>query len=625
LQPGWIDHFGERINKYSKNAIERPIQTLSLFTGAGGLDIGFHDAGFNILKKVEIEEQFVATLGANCGPNKYLGESSVYCGDIHKYIPPGDLHIDFIIGGPPCQSFSAAGRRAAGVQGTDDERGTLFEEYVRLLKQLKPKGFLFENVYGITGAQNGKPWEEICHAFHNAGYEIYYRILDTADYGVPQHRERIFIVGMLSGEYKFPYPTHGPDSPGKLPHVTAREALEGVIISEMEKTAKVGGRYGYLLKDVPPGLNYSFFTEKMGHPSPIFAWRSKFSDFLYKADPDRPIRTLKAQGGQYTGPFHWESRPFSISELKRLQTFPDAYNIIGGRTIAAHQIGNSVPPQLARILALSILDEIFDIELPYKLPYMEKERVLGFRKRKRSLTEAYQAKAKAAIDSGFCCATNNVQGLKNHAYTASLSEDFTWSISPKGKHSLKVEFDVRNEEWIIRAMSLLAESNRSFLINITPAPKLLWTLPVSKIRLEGYGMTKEVFTGVWKALEEELNRLCIKADLVQLCGYYQYKSSLRCEMTFGENQAISEEWRILKPIVAGKGVGKILHVREVAQLWDVPLDSVKKYAIWLRWLGYEIRNHKTNPQILPEHLLIPYAFPTLNPLSVQLRKSLIDN
>ena len=80
----------------------------------------------------------------------------------------------------------------------------------------------------------------------------------------------------------------------------------------------MNGRYGHLLAEVPPGLNYSFFTEKMGHPRPVFAWRSKFSDFLYKADPSEPIRTLKAQGGQYTGPFHWANRPFTIGEFKRL-------------------------------------------------------------------------------------------------------------------------------------------------------------------------------------------------------------------------------------------------------------------------------------------------------------------
>ena len=91
----------------------------------------------------------------------------------------------------------------------------------------------------------------------------------------------------------------------------------------------------------------------MGHPNPVFAWRSKFSDFLYKADPNSPVRTIKASGGAYTGPFHWDNRFFSYKEYKRLQTFPDDYEISGNKQTAVKQIGNSVPPQLARMMALA--------------------------------------------------------------------------------------------------------------------------------------------------------------------------------------------------------------------------------------------------------------------------------
>src|SRR5581483_4840452 len=185
--------------------------------------------------------------------------------------------------GPPCQTFSAAGRRAAGVAGTSDPRGALFEEYIRLLGIIQPKGFLFENVYGITGAQDGQAWREIQTAFKAVGYNLFFRVLDAADYGVPQHRERLFIVGLKEGSYLFPCPTHGPDSPGHEPYFTAGEAVQGADISEA--SAGLGGRYGHLLNGIPPGLNYSFYTKEMGHPRPVFSWRSKFSDFLYKADP----------------------------------------------------------------------------------------------------------------------------------------------------------------------------------------------------------------------------------------------------------------------------------------------------------------------------------------------------
>ncbi|MCX6419292.1 MAG: DNA (cytosine-5-)-methyltransferase, partial [Actinobacteria bacterium] len=293
-----------------------------MYSGAGGLDIAFHDLGFDVVEMVEIEKKFVDTLIRNTGPGQYLADSQPNCIDVRDYDPEFDSDIDFIIGGPPCQTFSAAGRRAAGVKGTTDSRGTLFEEYVRLLKKFKPSGFLFENVYGITGADDGLAWTGIKEAFSEAGYKISFRVLDAADYGVPQHRERMFIVGTKKEIFKFPRPTHGPDSPDKRNFHTARTAVNNLELTEKEKDVGLGGRYGHLLQEIPPGLNYSFFTEKMGHPNPIFAWRSKFSDFLYKANPDVPVRTIKAQGGQYTGPFHWDSRPFSVTEMKRLQTFP---------------------------------------------------------------------------------------------------------------------------------------------------------------------------------------------------------------------------------------------------------------------------------------------------------------
>ena len=350
--PAWPDDFGFALRSWFRAQGHEPLKALSLFSGGGGLDIAFHDAGFDVLEAVEIERVFAETLRQNSGPGRWFEKANVNNLDIRAFEPEPGLEVDFIIGGPPCQTFSAAGRRAAGVQGTDDPRGTLFWEYVRLLKQLRPRGFLFENVYGVTGAQNGRAWQEIQTSFREAGYRIHSRILDAADYGVPQHRERLFIVGVREGNYQFPFPTHGPDSPGEQPYYSAGEAVVGADTSGV--ALKINGQHGHLLGDIPPGLNYSFYTQKLGYPRPIFSWRSKFSDYLYKADPDAPVRTIKAQGGQYTGPFSWENRPFSVPELKRLQTFPEGYHISGGRLNVIKQLGNSVPPQLGRILALSI-------------------------------------------------------------------------------------------------------------------------------------------------------------------------------------------------------------------------------------------------------------------------------
>jgi DNA (cytosine-5)-methyltransferase 1 len=615
----WQSSFGVGLHVWARGALPRPIRTLSLFSGAGGLDIGFHDAGFEIIEQVEIEEKFVATLRANSGRGKYLSESKVERIDIREFYPPSDLKVDFIIGGPPCQTFSAAGRRAAGVRGTTDERGTLFEEYVRLLKQLQPVGFLFENVYGITGADDGKAWQSICAAFAGAGYTITPRVLDAADYGVPQHRERMIIVGTRGKPFKFPRPTHGRDSWDGLPTVSAADALAGVPNSGEKIKSDLGGRFGHLLKEIPPGLNYSFFTEKMGHPSPIFSWRSKFSDFLYKADPATPIRTLKAQGGQYTGPFHWDSRAFSVAELKRLQTFPDSYEVVGGRQIAIHQIGNSVPPQLARILAVSVLNQIFDMALPVALPLLETHEKLSFRKHKRSLTTSYRAKAHGAIST--LPKTEQVKNTEGSSYHAVLRNDFGWMINGEQKDSLRVVFSPTHSNWKIK-IATGGATQEAFHISILPAKKSGWAVPASKVTLSGSALMREVFTGAWKALETELVRAGIKADLVQLCGYYQYTPEFAGKLHFSNIQKVTDEWRVLSLVVEGAGVRKIATQDEIADTWKIPKAKVMSVAKWLRELGYEVRNHKTNPQIPADCLLVPYAFPTFTPQSVQLRKKL---
>lgn len=622
--PGWPDEFGRLLKAWSEHIVARPIRTLSLFSGAGGLDIGFHDAGFNILSMIEVEERFVNTLLSNCGTGRYFHGAQALCCDIRNFVPTEDWQIDFMIGGPPCQTFSAAGRRAAGVQGTDDERGMLFAEYVRLLRQLSPIGFLFENVYGLTGSQNGDSWAEIQAAFLDAGYRIFYRVLDAADYGVPQHRERLFIVGVKEGEYFFPRPTHGPDSPDQFPYFTAGEAIGGLMVAPADMNRSVGGRFGYLLNDVPAGLNYSFFTENMGHPKPVFAWRSKFSDFLYKADPQMPVRTIKAQGGQYTGPFHWESRPFSVNELKRLQTIPDSYELVGGRQVSIQQIGNSVPPQLARILALSILNQVFQVQLPFNLPLLSHTETLGFRQRKRELTKIYQKKARSAIallnEELFSGKT-----AVSHQYNAHLTEDFGWQLhlgDLETNDKFLVNFQPCRHEWRFFLSDDQQAGEQKFRIIIYPSTGQEWVLPVERVVLLSSQFSFRMFIGLWKAVEHQLAALNIKADLVQLCGYYQYQPSFACSMLFEGETAVSPEWRILQQVVEGVGVRKILSGYVLGDLWNIPPESVLDAAKHLKSIGYEVRNENTNPQIPPGHFLIPYQFPTLSPLSVQLRKSL---
>lgn len=611
--PAWPDLFGKAIAKYLHDNNIPTIRTLSLFSGAGGLDIGFHDVGFDIIESVEIESKFCQTLELNSGKGKRFENSKVNCIDIREYTSEHLGKIDFIIGGPPCQTFSAAGRRANGVLGTTDARGVLFREYVRLLLELSPRGFLFENVYGIIGAQGGEPWAEILQSFSDVGYKLYYRIVDAADYGVPQHRERLIIVGLKEGEFKFPRPTHGPDSIDNEPFYNAETAIAGVELSDDESKSGIGGRYGSLLNDIPPGLNYSFYTEKMGHPNPVFAWRSKFSDFLYKADPNTPVRTIKAQGGAYTGPFHWDNRFFTYREYKRLQTFPDDYEISGTKQIAVKQIGNSVPPQLARMMAVAIRQQVFNTKFPFELSFMDDSEELTFRKRKRKLTAVYRKKAMMAIES---IKENHTVLPQNHSYFCSMTDNFLLKEVKKKDAEYKVDV-YWQDELTIKTYPLDAqETKETIKIEITPADSK-WTLGVSKVVLIAYGNRAKDYTVAWKTFDHELIINSIKADIVQLNGYYQHVPKMKCTASLSDEFQYRE---IVEKIVNGYKVATIISDQELVEGWNVSVSELSDIAEYLRKLGYEIRNHMTNPQIEEGYWLIPYTFPTLNPQSVQLRK-----
>jgi DNA (cytosine-5)-methyltransferase 1 len=141
----------------------------------------------------------------------------------------------------------------------------------------------------------------------------------------------------------------------ETPHVTAGEALAG-LVTEPEPGETVNGKYGHLLPDIPPGDNYLFYTDRRGHPDPLFRWRSKYWSFLLKLSPDKPAPTIQAQPGPYVGPFHWENRRLRVGELKRLFTYPDSFEFVGSRSSIQAQVGNSVPPLLAERVAAVLTD-----------------------------------------------------------------------------------------------------------------------------------------------------------------------------------------------------------------------------------------------------------------------------
>jgi DNA (cytosine-5)-methyltransferase 1 len=619
---GWPDAFGDALRSWSQQRAGPKITAISLFSGGGGLDIGFHDAGFDVIECNEIEPAFAATLQKNAVAGGRLAGAKIICQDIHHYFP-SVKQVDFIIGGPPCQTFSAAGARAAGVNGTDDERGNLFLQYARLLELLQPTGFLFENVYRIVGAQSGRAWEQIQTTFQSLGYTLHWRILDAADYGVPQFRERLIIVGLKTGNYCFPFPSHGPDSLDIHEYYSAGQAVQGIDTSHCK--IGIGGRHGHLLNDIPPGLNYSFYTERMGHPKPIFGWRSKFSDYLYKADPNTPVRTIKAQGGQYTGPFSWENRPFTTEELKRLQTFPDNYLIEGNRQTVIHQLGNSVPPQLARVLALSILEQVFGVRLPFALPQMPESYQLGFRQRKSELTAVYAGKAAHALTNGLAQAdTHDSPKLIKQSGTEFyvLTDDFRlYTVLSEESADYAAQFNLTPNEWIIQLSDVTAAaSTKQYEIAIHP-PLGVGGKEQKQITtcLASHSSKPDSLLTAWKIYEQVVQQHFSKDDLVQLFGYYQYKLTYSIKMTLVNDELCHDPfWHTVKMVTAGYGVGTIAPVAEFINLYELSSeDELFACLRKMKGIGYEIRNHRTNKQIKNGMILIPYAFPTLNERSLQ--------
>lgn len=379
----------------------KKIKTLSLFTGAGGLDLGFHHDAFDIVACLEIDAPSCNTLELN--REQFIGnKTKIFNNDITTTEPSelGIDEVDLIIGGPPCQSFSAAGRRAGGVHGINDTRGSLFWYYCKYLEHFKPKAFLFENVKGILQANNRDDWEIIIESFRSVGYTLNFRVLDAADYGTPQHRERLILVGVrddISLHFLFPAPSHGPGGYISTDYVKPADALRD-IDDPNEVVPPYGGKYGDLLNDIPPGQNYSFYTERMGHPRPQFAWRSKFSGFLYKLDPNYPSKTIVAHQGRYDGPFHWKNRKLNVSELKRIQGFPDGYIFVDSKVEAIRQIGNSVAPKMANNLALAVANQIFGVE-QCLVPVIQNSDELDHSKRKAIKASATKRKTHASPKS----------------------------------------------------------------------------------------------------------------------------------------------------------------------------------------------------------------------------------
>lgn len=344
---------------------------LSLFTGAGGLDLGLEAAGFKHVLCVENDEDSLATLQHN-RDRWPVAEP----GDIHAITPKEVLRqaglrprqLTLLAGGPPCQPFSKSAYWSNG-NGTRfrDPRARTLQAFMRVVDAALPQVVLLENVKGLGFSGKDEGVRSVKRAFrrinkrHGTKYNAQILHLSATDYGVPQVRDRLFIVAAIDGSvFKLPPATHGEDE--KLePYTTAWDAIGDLDKTDPSAKLKLKGRWAGLLPSIPEGHNYLWHTphNEDGGGQPLFGWRTRYWSFLLKLSKDKPSWTIQAQPGPATGPFHWKNRLLSIAELCRLQTFPKGYRIKGSRLSAHSQIGNAVPSAIGELFGLEIRRQFF--------------------------------------------------------------------------------------------------------------------------------------------------------------------------------------------------------------------------------------------------------------------------
>jgi len=318
---------------------------LSLFSGCGGLDWGFHQAGYKTVWANDINEWAVKTFAKNFGKNIITQKN------IEEIDPEKDTTIpacDLIIGGFPCQDFSVVWKQP----GLNGDRGNLYKHYLRFINAKKPKAFVAENVKGLLTANKGKAIKEIMKGFSFAGdgYMVKIQLYNFADYGVPQFRERVIIVGIrLDTGFNFvhPAPTHGEGRKNK--YRTAGNALKNVekVADFNKEEIKIAEKTRKLLDRIPEGGNF----KNIPADDPEYV-KGMISHVYRRIKLDEPAKTIIAAGGGGTWGYHFpEPRPLCNRERARLQSFPDNFEFEGSVTEIRRQIGNAVPPDGVVLLA----------------------------------------------------------------------------------------------------------------------------------------------------------------------------------------------------------------------------------------------------------------------------------
>ena len=324
----------ERLEPFKPELFDSSSYTaISLFCGGGGLDLGFNFAGFRSLVVSDVAPIFVQSIVRNLPHAKPCVEDAMRLSGERLCSLAGTDEIDVVIAGPPCQAFSILGRRGA----LEDPRGMLALKYFELVAEIKPKTFVFENVPGLLTLNKGADWNKLfSYAKKVTGYHLHWKKLNAVSFGIPQHRERIFIVGFRE-DVKFEFPT-APTGPN-----VERLVTEGLLSTPSSWALEdIDGLPNHDVRGHGERVRKRYATVLPGSRDSV--------DHTDRIHPDRPAGTVlvgSSEGGGRPHIHPYEHRVITVREAARLQSFPDWYVFEGGSTAQYRQIGNAVPPLMA--------------------------------------------------------------------------------------------------------------------------------------------------------------------------------------------------------------------------------------------------------------------------------------
>ena len=345
--------------------MSKPI-AISFFTGAMGLDLGIEQAGFDIRLASDIDKACQETIGLNRPKTPIVGDiMELDAGSILKAagIKSKD-RISLVAGGPPCQSWSTMGRR----MGLSDKRGTASEKYINLVSSLKPDYIVMENVRGLFSIDGGKPLADFVKTLENTGYSVSFDLYDSANFGVPQNRERIVIMASLRGKVPYLSPTHCQNGLYGLERWrTFRDAVSSLPESPRDfvRFSEKRLRFLRMLKegqdwrDLPEGLQ----KEALGGGYESQGGKTSYYRRLFWDKPSPTVLTSPVQKStMLCHPI--EDRPLSVQEYMRIQQFPDDWRLAGSVADKYRQVGNAVPVGLGRAIGETVMAHIEGRKLP---------------------------------------------------------------------------------------------------------------------------------------------------------------------------------------------------------------------------------------------------------------------